>query len=86
VRNAAHHGRRSESDLPINLQIAITWQNRLVITIQDDGIGFDPSTTNGKDRGQGLAIHSTLLAVVGGSLAIDSFPGRYTIVILKYPA
>jgi signal transduction histidine kinase len=86
VRNAAHHGRRSESDLPINLQIAITWQDRLVISIQDDGIGFDPSSKNGNVHGQGLAMHSTLMAIVGGSLAIDSFPGRYTRVILKYPA
>jgi signal transduction histidine kinase len=86
VRNAAHHGRQSESDLPINLHISITWQDRLVISIQDDGIGFDPSAKNGKFRGQGLAMHSTLMAVVGGSLAIDSFPGRFTSVILKYPA
>jgi signal transduction histidine kinase len=86
VRNAAHHGRRSESDIPINLQIEFTWRDRLVINIKDDGIGFDPSTSNGKDRSHGLAMHSTLMAVVGGSLAIDSFPGRYTRVILKYPA
>jgi signal transduction histidine kinase len=86
VRNAAHHGRQLESDFPINLHIAITWQDRLVISIRDDGVGFDPSLKNGKVRGQGLAMHSTLMAIVGGSLAIDSFPGRYTNVILKYPA
>ncbi len=86
VRNAAHHGRRSESDSPINLRIDITWQDRLVISIQDDGIGFDPSSKNGNVRGQGLAMHSTLMAIIGGSLAIESFPGRYTRVILKYPA
>ncbi len=86
VRNAAHHGRQSESDHPINLHIAINWQDRLVISIQDDGIGFDSSSKNGKVRGQGLAMHSTLMAVVGGSLAVDSFPGKYTNVILKYPA
>jgi signal transduction histidine kinase len=86
VRNSAYHGRQSESDQPINLHISITWQDRLVISIQDDGIGFDSSSKNGKVRGQGLAMHSTLMAVVGGSLAIDSFPGRYTKVILRYPA
>jgi signal transduction histidine kinase len=86
VRNAAHHGRRSESDLPICLQIAINWQDRLEIRIQDDGIGFDPSAKNGKGGGQGLAIHSTLMAVVGGSLAIDRLQNKYTNVILKYPA
>ncbi len=86
VRNAAHHGRLSEIDQPINLNIAITWQERLIICIQDDGIGFDPTSKNGNARGQGLALHSTLMAVVGGSLAIESIAGRKTQVILKLPA
>ena len=72
VRNSAHHGRQSETDHPINLLISITWQDKLVICIQDDGIGFDPGSKNGSVRGQGLALHSTLMAVVGGSLAIES--------------
>lgn len=86
VRNAAHHGRQAETDHPINLQIAITWQDELVICIQDDGIGFDPASKNGIVRGQGLALHSTLMAVVGGSLAIESIAGKRTQVILKLPA
>jgi signal transduction histidine kinase len=86
IRNAAHHARQSDSDHLINLLIAISWQDRLVICIQDDGVGFDPSSKNGEFRGHGLALHSTLMAVVGGSLAIDSFPGKYTNVLLKYPA
>ena len=57
-----------------------------MVTIQDDGIGFDPSSQVGKYSGQGLALHSTLMAVVGGSLAVESFPGKYTNIILKYPA
>ena len=36
--------------------------------------------------GQGLALHSTLLAVVGGSLTIDSQPGMFTRVTLWLPA
>jgi signal transduction histidine kinase len=85
VRNAAQHGRHSESDHPINLHIGIGWVNGLVIRIQDDGIGFDPTIKNGEKSGQGLALHSTLMAVVGGSLAIDSMAGK-TQVILKLPA
>jgi signal transduction histidine kinase len=85
VRNAARHGRQSESDHLINLHIDICWQDGLVISIQDDGIGFDPTMKNGENFGQGLALHSTLMAVVGGSLAIDSMAGK-TQVILKLPA
>jgi sensor histidine kinase YesM len=56
--------RQSESDLPINLHIAITWQDRLVISIQDDGIGFDLAKMESSEAG--LAMHSTLMAVIGG--------------------
>jgi signal transduction histidine kinase len=86
VRNAARHGRQSESDHPINLHIAISWDGRLMIRIQDDGVGFDSSLINNENSGQGLALHSTLMAVVGGSLAVESIPDKCTYVILQYPA
>ncbi|MEO5952633.1 MAG: ATP-binding protein, partial [Chloroflexia bacterium] len=35
--------------------------------------------------GQGLALHSTMMAVVGGSLAVESAPGEYTRVVLSLP-
>jgi signal transduction histidine kinase len=85
VRNAARHGRQSESDHPINLCIAICWDDRLIIRVQDDGVGFNSSMKNNENVGQGLALHSTLMAVVGGSLAIESLAGK-TQIILKLPA
>ncbi|UCD42738.1 MAG: hypothetical protein JSV69_03765, partial [Chloroflexota bacterium] len=36
-------------------------------------------------NGQGLELYSTLLAVIGGSLTIDSFPGQYTSMTLELP-
>jgi chemotaxis protein histidine kinase CheA len=35
--------------------------------------------------GQGLALHSTLLAVIGGSLSVESEPGVYTRVRIRLP-
>jgi signal transduction histidine kinase len=86
VRNAARHGQQSESDQPINLHIAISWDKRLIIRIKDDGVGFSASLKNNENTGQGLALHSTLMAVVGGSLAVESTPDKFSCVILKYPA
>jgi signal transduction histidine kinase len=86
VRNAARHGRLSESDHPINLHIAISWDDRLLIRIQDDGVGFDSSLKNTENNGHGLALHSTLMAVVGGSLAVESIPDKCTNIIVEYPA
>ena len=40
----------------------------------------------GPGSGQGLALHATLLAVVGGRLTVESDPGRYTRVLLFLPA
>ena len=35
--------------------------------------------------GQGLALHSTMMAVVGGSLSVESAPGQYTRVVVELP-
>jgi signal transduction histidine kinase len=45
-------------------------------------------TPNGSagGSGQGLALHSTMMAVVGGSLSTESVPGEYTRVVLSLPA
>jgi signal transduction histidine kinase len=46
-----------------------------------------PAPLNGSagGSGQGLALHSTMMAVVGGSLSTESVPGEYTRVVLSLP-
>jgi signal transduction histidine kinase len=96
VRNAARHGRDGdhegdeEQKRPFCLQIAIAWHEGLEITVEDDGIGLDDNGANsaaaaGTGRGQGLALYSTMMAVVGGTLTVDSTPGRYTRVRFNLP-
>ena len=63
----------------------------LSITVEDNGAGVIDSLGEAQagerpGAGQGLALHSTLLAVVGGSLAIQSEPGLFTRVTLCLPA
>jgi len=41
--------------------------------------------TLGAGAGQGLALHSTMMAVVGGTLNLESVPGAYTRVSLTLP-
>jgi signal transduction histidine kinase len=52
----------------------------LKASAQARGGGFEPPGS-----GQGLALHGTLLAVVGGALAAESAPGRGTRVTLTLP-
>ncbi|MFQ5419977.1 MAG: sensor histidine kinase, partial [Anaerolineae bacterium] len=81
VRNAARHGRDPHKP-DFCLDIHIRWQDGLKIVIEDNGIGLGALSPN-QGSGQGLALHSTMMAVVGGELAVDSVPGEFTRVTLS---
>jgi signal transduction histidine kinase len=83
IRNAAKHG-RSNLFAPLHLKLIFTAQDNLELVIEDDGVGLATGTGAG-GSGQGLALHSTMLAVVGGTLAVESASGAYTRVILTLP-
>jgi signal transduction histidine kinase len=51
-------------------------------SVRDDGIGFD---AEGAVRGQGLANMADRLASVGGTLSIDSAPGRGSRITGRVP-
>lgn len=85
IRNAAKHGRYQELARPLHLVIRILWENSIIIQIEDDGIGVSTERTINTGSGHGLALHSTMMAVVGGELAIESEPGEYTKVSLILP-
>jgi signal transduction histidine kinase len=85
IRNAALHARGNRKDAPLCLHLKARWENQLEICIQDNGVGFQGSGENNPGSRQGLALHSTMMAVIGGSLAIESEPSEYTRVILALP-
>lgn len=85
IRNAARHGRGVERSRPLHLTIAISWPAGLQIAIVDNGVGIQaafPTTNNG----HGLALHSTMMAVVGGAIVVESIPGERTEVVLTLPS
>ncbi|MBN1890749.1 MAG: hypothetical protein JW850_22330 [Thermoflexales bacterium] len=71
MRNAARHGRGARSDSPLHLWASASWRDGVEIVIEDDGVGLAESPSE-RGNGQGLALHSTMMAVIGGSLAIES--------------
>jgi signal transduction histidine kinase len=90
IRNAARHGRGPEQNLPLKLSLGVEWDKGLKITIEDNGIGFqkiepDHPGFNRPGSGRGLALHSTMMAVIGGLLTLESSPGVFTRVILILP-
>jgi signal transduction histidine kinase len=74
IRNAARHGRPSPDQRALQLRVSATGQPELQITVEDNGVGIG----EGASSGQGLALHSALMAVAGGALAVESQPGAYT--------
>ncbi len=86
IRNAARYGRGGRANQPLHLQIDIADQNGLVVTVRDDGVGLHQGEDTLQGSQQGLDIHRTMLAVVGGTLDVASSPGQYTQVMLRLPA
>jgi signal transduction histidine kinase len=82
IRNAAKYGRAATR--PFCLCIQITWQEGLAVRIEDSGVGITAVSPQ-SSSGHGLAIHSTMMAVIGGILTTDSVPGQYTRVTLSLP-
>ncbi len=82
VRNAAKYGRGEDGERPLHLHIAITLDDGLLIQIEDDGVGLNAPQPN-EGSGHGLALHSTMMAVIGGEITVDSAPGQYTKVSIR---
>jgi signal transduction histidine kinase len=80
VRNAAKHG-RGGGEFCLNMRV--NWQDGLEIVVEDNGIGLGTASPN-TGSGQGLALHSTMMAVIGGELSVDSLPGQFTRVTLHF--
>ena len=57
----------------------------LALEVADNGRGFDPATARGAGH-LGLANMAARAASVGGSLNVDSAPGRGTRIIVRIPA
>ena len=77
IRNACRHGRPDNVTLMIERRAS-----RMVITLTDDGVGFD--TSEPKD-GQGLVSMERRALEMGGTVSIESSPGRGTRIQLEIP-
>jgi CheY-like chemotaxis protein len=83
--NAVKHGHVDR----VTVDLALTRDNTLCITVADQGIGFDPSGLVDRAKaghsGWGLFRIRERLTLVGGRFDIESAPGRGTTVRLIAP-
>ena len=80
LRNAARHANPIDA---LVLNISASWPKGLELIIEDNGAG--PINVNSGSTGQGLILHSTMMAVMGGSLALESSSSLPTRVVLRLP-
>jgi signal transduction histidine kinase len=81
IRNAARYGRGGESASPLNLRITF---NGSQMVIEDDGVGIKFKKEDAVS-GHGLSLHSTMMAIVGGGLSVESETAKYTRVKVSLP-
>jgi signal transduction histidine kinase len=62
--------------------------NTVLITVEDDGAGFDPATTQGTSgrRGLGLISIRERVSELQGTLRLESSPGKGTRLTVELPA
>ena len=78
IHNAVKHGAPGT----VNLQLGVD-DGRFVVTIHDDGCGFDEATAAASTRG--CANMRLRMETIGGSFQITASPGQGTTVTLKAP-
>ncbi|OGR95139.1 MAG: hypothetical protein A2V88_02205 [Elusimicrobia bacterium RBG_16_66_12] len=83
LTNVARHARASR----VQVELRQT-QDELILVVEDDGVGFDPRRARhqlGRHPTLGLIGASERIALVGGSLAVDSRPGEGTRIRAHFP-
>jgi signal transduction histidine kinase len=91
LRNAARYGRGAAAARALHMRLVVEADSELRIAIEDDGVGMarheysDRATHNAGGSGQGLILHSTMMAVAGGQLSTESLAPHGTRVVLTLP-
>ncbi len=79
IRNAARHGRQGQT---VNrLVLRCQSEGKIKIEIEDDGKGIKSGAS--LPSGHGLELHRLMLAIIGGSLTLESEENRFTRVRLE---
>src|SRR6266849_6556887 len=83
LTNASKHAKAGQ----IWIQVRRKEDGPLCCSIRDDGMGFDTRVVRGegKRRGLGLIGIQERLNAIGGTLSIDSAPGRGTKLLIRLP-
>jgi signal transduction histidine kinase len=85
VRNAAKYGRGTDASRPLHLKFSLQATDSLELAIEDDGVGIPSGEGSKSGTGQGLALHGTMMALIGGRLIVERGAAGGTAVRLVLP-
>jgi signal transduction histidine kinase len=80
LNNALRHADAGRIELRLQAR-----DGRLIVTVADDGVGFDPAAPGLRSRRLGLTSMEERARGIGGTLAVVSRPGEGTTVTLEVP-
>ena len=80
LNNALRHAEAERIELRMEAR-----DGRLIVTVADDGVGFDPADRALRSRRLGLTSMEERARALGGNLAVSSRPGEGTTVTLEVP-
>ena len=63
----------------------LQWSNELLVSISDDGVGFDIQQMKNSGKGLGLFNMENRASMLGASLSFSSVPGNGTKAIMHVP-
>jgi signal transduction histidine kinase len=87
VRNIAKHAEATEVTLTVARRTEPTGRSeQLVLTVRDDGRGFDAVAHSPRRHGSvGLELLTGLVASQGGAMRVDAEPGSGTTLVVQLP-
>ena len=80
ISNAIRHARAKTIQIEL-----VRHKHELSMMVYDDGIGFDKGKLLATGKGMGLKNIQSRIAYIGGSLHIDTMPGKGTTYIVELP-
>ena len=84
ITNAYKHAFQGRSQGRIDVQVERESPTTLVVSVRDDGVGFDPSVPGAEPGGLGKSLIDAFVRQLHGEILVDSTSG--TLVSVKFPS
>jgi len=84
ITNAYKHAFHGRSQGRIDVKVERESQSTLVVSVRDDGLGFDPASPGAEPGGLGKSLIDAFVRQLHGEMTVDSTAG--TLVSVKFPS